>query len=203
MDFAEILQDLRDFFNALMGRQTRRKQRQQQLSNQHIQPPEFKGFQAPLKQWENSGNFSPGVPTDKRHPKGHDGVDLRAPLGSSLFPIAPGTVKSVYEDPKGGLAVVINHPNNISSYYAHLNSANVKAGDVVDYGTVIGTVGYSGNAHPSRGGGQPHVHLQVWENGALTNPGRFFPVKPYTPFDPGKETLMLSGVKPRPEPAVT
>lgn len=199
MDFAEILQLLRQLFSNIVGRKERREQRAEQTSTPTL--PAFKGFQSPLKSWENSGNFSPGVATDRRHKKGHDGLDMRAPLGTPVYPIAPGTIKQVYEDPVGGLAVVISHADGVSSYYAHLNSTNVKAGEIVDYNTIIGAVGWSGNAHPSRGGGMPHVHLQTWVNGALTNPGRFFPVKPYTPFDNNREILALPGVKPRPEQA--
>lgn len=194
-DFGSIIETLKSFFAGFLGRKERRNQRQESA-----QLPVFKGFQAPLKDWENSGNFSPGVATDPRHPRGHDGLDMRTSLGSALYPICPGTVQKAYTDPKGGLAIVIQHANNVSSYYAHCNSINVKPGDIVDYDTIIGTVGYSGNAHPSRGGGIPHCHLQIWQNGALTNPNKFFPVKAYKPFDPKKEQIALPGVKPIPEP---
>lgn len=196
MGFDEIINTLKELLSHFGLRKDRRMERT--VKDEEL--PEFKGWQAPLKQWENSGNYSPGVATDKRHPGGHNGIDMRAPLGSPIYPMAPGRVKSVYEDPKGGLAIVISHPQGVSSYSAHCNSVNVKPGDVVDYNTVVGAVGYSGNAHPSRGGGMPHIHLQTWLNGVLTNPSKFFLVKPYKPFDPNTEVLMLPGVKPRPEP---
>ena len=54
---------------------------------QSIDP--FKGPQAPIKShWETSGTFSLS-PTNSRHPKGHLGVDLRAPGGTSIYPFAP------------------------------------------------------------------------------------------------------------------
>lgn len=198
LGFDDILKTLHRLLDRFIS-----KKEDKNIKSKEVSLPLFKGFQSPLEQWENSGNFSPGIATDKRHPNGHDGLDMRAPIGTPIKSISPGVIRQVYNDPKGGLSIVIDHANGVSSYYAHCNSVNVKTNDIVDYNTIIGTVGFSGNAHPSRGGGVPHCHLQIWQNGSLMNPSKFFPVKPYKPFNPNKEQLMLAGVKPRKEPNIS
>jgi len=150
------------------------------------------GFQAPLKgEWRNSGNYSPGIATDKRHPTGHFGIDMRAPGGTAVYPMAPGTVTNVGLDPKGGNVVNIDHGNGIKTYYAHLGTIRVHKGDKVSNDTVIGTVGDTGNAK----GTTPHVHFQVWRDGQLQNPGNFFSVPKYTNLNLKVEKQWLPGAK--------
>lgn len=181
MSFAEILRSLKQLFDNLGFRKEKRDGRSVSLN--------FKGFQAPFRgALHNSGGFDP---TGKGNVgRVHQGVDLRAPGGIDVFPIAPGNVTKVYGDPKGGNAVVIDHANGFSSYYAHMGTVSVHAGDKVDYNTVIGTCGASGNAK-----GFPHVHLQVWHNGALIDPASVISMPSYKAFDPNKEKLWLPGAK--------
>lgn len=147
------------------------------------------GFQAPIKgSYFNSGNYSPNQGTDYRHPKGHQGVDLRAAGGTAVHPIAPGIVTYVGTDNKGGNVVNITHPQGVRAYYAHLGSVSVNKGDKVNYDTVIGTVGNSGNAKAT----WPHLHIQVWKNNQIQNPGSFFTVPPYTTPDVRAEKPWLS-----------
>jgi murein DD-endopeptidase MepM/ murein hydrolase activator NlpD len=175
MDFDEILSTIKGLFGNTTSRQDKREQRAPALNFK------FRGFQAPLKgALHNSGDFRGK----------HQGVDLRAPGGSPVFSIAPGTIKQVYADPKGGTAVVITHPNGYSSYYAHLGTVSVHVGDQVDYDTTIGTCGASGNAK-----GFPHVHFQTWHNGALIDPASIISMPTYTPYNPKKEQLWLPGAK--------
>lgn len=154
----------------------------------HAQAPSS-GFQAPLKgSYFNSGNYSPNQATDYRHPKGHQGVDLRASGGTSVYPIATGVVTYVGTDPKGGNVINITHPQGVRAYYAHLGTISVNKGDKVNTNTVIGTIGNSGNAKAT----WPHLHIQVWKNNQLQNPGSFFTVPPYTTPDIKKEVAWLS-----------
>lgn len=137
-------------------------------------------FQSPIKgTWKNSGDYSPGVATDPRHPTGHNGIDMRAPGGTAVYPMAPGTVTNVGVDPKGGNVINIDHGNGIKTYYAHLGTIRVNKGDHVTNDTVIATIGDTGNAK----GTWPHVHFQVWRSGQLQNPSAFFPVPKYTNVD--------------------
>lgn len=134
------------------------------------------GYQSPIKvSWTNLGDFSPNAATDKRHPTGHQGVDMQAPQGTSIYPLAPGIITRVDNTPKSGNCVNIEHDDGVTTFYAHCSSIKVKKGEKVDYDTVIATVGNTGNAK----GTSPHLHFQVWVNGQITNPGNFFTVPKY------------------------
>ena len=134
--------------------------------------PPFKGS------FYNIGNYSPGVATDKNHPRGHNGVDLYVSKdpGSPIYSIANGIVSQVADTPKGGINVTIKHPQGYSSYYAHLAKATVKQGQTVTNDTMIGTCGSTGNAM----GGTAHLHLEVSHQGSKINPGTLFAVPKYS-----------------------
>lgn len=148
------------------------------------------GFQSPIKgSWKNSGDYSPGVATDPRHPTGHNGIDMRAPGGSAVYPMGPGVVTNIGTDPKGGNVVNIDHGNGVKTYYAHLGTIKVHKGDQVTNDTVIATVGDTGNAK----GTWPHVHFQAWRGGQLQNPGNFFSVPKYESVNAKLEKQWLPG----------
>lgn len=136
------------------------------------------GYQAPLKgSWRSSGGFDP-VSMRPNGRKGHMGVDMRAPAGTPIYPMAPGVVTSVGTDPLGGNVVNVQHANGVRTYYAHLSTVKVQKGDKVDYNTVLGGVGQTGNAK----GTYPHCHFQVWKDNQIQDPAKFFTVPPYTPI---------------------
>ncbi|MDP1706257.1 MAG: M23 family metallopeptidase [bacterium] len=85
----------------------------------------------------------------------HNGVDLRAAVGVSVMAINAGRVlmadKYLYE---GGF-VILDHGNGIQSTYLHLSKVNVKEGQIVERGEIIGLSGSSGL---STG---PHLHFGV------------------------------------------
>lgn len=145
-------------------------------------------IQAPIKgTFYNSGNFSMSA-TDPRHPTGHLGVDMRTAAGTEVYPMAPGVVSNVGTNPKGGNVINIRHANGLRTYYAHLGSIRVHKGDKVNNNTIIGTVGNTGDAK----GTWPHLHFQVWQNGQIQNPARYFAVPAYTNVDKSKESWWAS-----------
>lgn len=147
------------------------------------------GFRAPIRgNFSNSGNFSPNKATDRRHPHGHQGVDLRAPGGTSIYPIATGIVTNVGLDPRGGNIVNVLHANGVRSYYAHLGTIRVQKGDRVNFNTVLGTIGNSGNASET----WPHLHLQIWKNNQLQNPAQYFNIPEFTSVNTSSERPWLS-----------
>ena len=77
-------------------------------------------------------------------------------LGAPVVAAAAGVVTTAYTTPKGGygLWVVVDHGNGESSLYAHLASVTVAVGQRVDQGTMIGTVGDTGNSRGS------HLHFE-------------------------------------------
>lgn len=112
------------------------------------------------------GTFIPGQYINDRHPNGHNGVDLKAPDGSPIYPIASGEVVAVGESPKGGNYVKTSHEDGIVIvYYAHLKTINVNIGDKVTKNSIIGTMGDSGNAK-----GNSHLHYEISINGKKVDP---------------------------------
>lgn len=97
----------------------------------------------------------------------HLGTDLKAPAGTPVYPIAPGEVVDTKPNLKGGNICKVAHENGkVISYYAHLQEVRVQQGQQVDFSTVLGTVGVSGNAKHAGA----HLHFQVKVNGADVDP---------------------------------
>jgi murein DD-endopeptidase MepM/ murein hydrolase activator NlpD len=95
----------------------------------------------------------------------HPGVDLGGPVGTSIKPIMPGVVAYAGWDNSGyGNLVILNHQNNIQSYYAHLSKIEVKTGETVNMNTEVGKMGETGHATG------PHLHLEIHQNGVPLNP---------------------------------
>ena len=92
----------------------------------------------------------------------HNGVDFRASIGTPIKSALDGIVKGFgnTDEQKGcysyGKWILIEHPNGLSTLYAHLSLIKVSTGQNVKTGQVIG---YSGNTGYSTG---PHLHLTVY-----------------------------------------
>jgi peptidoglycan LD-endopeptidase LytH len=100
----------------------------------------------------------------------HEGIDIFAPRGTPVTSTTRGIILTVGQGNLGGNFVRIYGPGGHSHYYAHLDRfADVREGDVVEPGTVIGFVGDSGNAR----GGAPHLHYGIYTAGGATNPYPF------------------------------
>lgn len=113
------------------------------------------------------GTFIPGQYINDTHPQGHEGVDLKAVRGTPVYPIGPGTVTEVKDTPKGGKTCKVSHENgNVISYYAHMDSVGVSAGQQVGPNSALGSVGDSGNAK----GRGTHLHFEVAVDGSKINP---------------------------------
>lgn len=97
----------------------------------------------------------------------HTGLDLATSLGTPIYPVAAGTVITATYNGSYGNMIAIDHGDGIQSWYAHCNSLNVSVGQTVDTGTMIATVGSTGN---STG---PHLHLEIRINGSPVNPQNY------------------------------
>ncbi len=101
----------------------------------------------------------------------HTGIDIANPYGKIGDPVTPamkGKVTYAGEIFWGfGRHIIIDHGDNISTIYGHLDQIYVKAGDEVEPGKVIGTEGSTGW---STG---PHLHFQVNVFGIPVNPRVF------------------------------
>lgn len=88
----------------------------------------------------------------------HSGTDLAAPMGTPVLAAYDGKVTTANYLGGYGLTVILEHDNGTrETLYAHLADVFVKPGDNVPQGSVIGTVGSTGN---STG---PHLHFELRE----------------------------------------
>ncbi len=101
--------------------------------------------------------------------KMHTGMDFTAPTGTDVFATGDGVVVRVEQSQRGyGNVVQIDHGFGFKTLYAHLSSFSVKMGQHVKRGDVVGKVGNSGMSMA------PHLHYEVWKNGAPINPINFY-----------------------------
>jgi murein DD-endopeptidase MepM/ murein hydrolase activator NlpD len=101
----------------------------------------------------------------------HTGVDIAAPLGTPVMAAADGLIVAVGHTNIGyGNYVVIAHGGGIATLYGHLLQTNVKSGDRVVRGQVIGLEGSTGL---STG---PHVHFELRVNDQVVDPMPYLPV---------------------------
>jgi murein DD-endopeptidase MepM/ murein hydrolase activator NlpD len=100
-------------------------------------------------------------------PAMHTGLDFRAATGDPVRATANGKVVSSGWAGGYGRMVEIDHGNGLSTRYGHLSEINVKVGDSVRIGQVIGTVGSTGR---STG---PHLHYETRIDGEAVDPQKF------------------------------
>ena len=101
----------------------------------------------------------------------HTGIDIAAPLGTTVMAAADGVVVAVGHTTIGyGNYVVIAHGGGIATLYGHLLDTSVKVGDRVVRGQMIGLEGSTGL---STG---PHVHFELRVNDQVIDPMPYLPV---------------------------
>lgn len=96
----------------------------------------------------------------------HKGTDYAAPLGTPILATADGTVEESTRRGGNGKYVKIRHNGTYSTQYLHMKAQNVKKGQFVRQGDVIGWIGMTGNT------GGPHVCYRFWKNGRQVDPLR-------------------------------
>ena len=104
--------------------------------------------------------------------KMHWGMDFTAPIGTPIFATGNGTVTETSGSKTSrsdfGLCVVINHGFGYQTLYGHMSGFNVKEGQKVKRGDIIGYVGSSGASTA------PHVHYEVHKDGQRVNPSFYY-----------------------------
>jgi murein DD-endopeptidase MepM/ murein hydrolase activator NlpD len=96
--------------------------------------------------------------------KAHLGVDYAAPTGAAVRTVGQGFVESAGYQNGFGNVVFIKHPQGPLTVYAHLSRIDVKKGQAVSQGEVIGAVGATGWATG------PHLHFEFRLNGQHQDP---------------------------------
>jgi murein DD-endopeptidase MepM/ murein hydrolase activator NlpD len=110
-----------------------------------------------------------GVRTDPflGRPAMHTGLDFRASMGDPVRATANGKVATAGWAGGYGRMVEIDHGNGLSTRYGHLSEIDVKVGDAIMIGQVVGLVGSTGR---STG---PHLHYETRIDGEAVDPQKF------------------------------
>jgi murein DD-endopeptidase MepM/ murein hydrolase activator NlpD len=113
----------------------------------------------------------------------HTGVDIQAPMGTSVRAAADGIVYAAEYASAYGKLVVLDHGNGMRTWYAHLSAFNVIPGQEIRRGEVIAFSGATGRVTA------PHLHFEVRLGSSPVNPHPYLtrsamllPVKPDLPF---------------------
>ena len=108
-----------------------------------------KGYVVPLK------NYTISSPFGTRGGEFHRGLDLAAPQGEPIYASKAGTVVKAEFHPSWGNVVAIEHEDGTTALYAHQQEYQVKVGDKVKQGQIIGYVGSTGNSTGN------HLHFEL------------------------------------------
>ena len=92
----------------------------------------------------------------------NNGFDITAPKGSQIKAVFNGTVKQVFVMPGYNQCVLVQHGKNYFTFYCKLGSVNVKAGDKVTTGQVLGTM--------ETQSGNNQIHFELWKDSKPQNP---------------------------------
>ena len=92
----------------------------------------------------------------------NNGLDITAPKGSQIKAVFNGTVKQVFVMPGYNQCVLVQHGKNYFTFYCKLGSVNVKAGDKVTTGQVLGTM--------ETQSGNNQIHFELWKDSKPQNP---------------------------------
>ena len=94
----------------------------------------------------------------------HPGLDISADTGDPVYATAAGTITTAALAGNYGNLVVIDHGYGIETRYGHLSAFQVREGQAVKRGDLVGLVGATGRATSS------HLHYEVRANGRILNP---------------------------------
>ena len=99
----------------------------------------------------------------------HKGMDFSAPTGTPIYATSDGRVTRVDGRAPGyGKHIRIDHGFGYVTLYAHLSKYNVRRGQEVKRGDVIGFVGNTGRSVA------PHLHYEIRKDGVPVNPINFY-----------------------------
>jgi hypothetical protein len=120
----------------------------------------------------DSGRFGLRRMINKQKRNPHSGMDIAARMGKPVKAAAAGRIIHTGNFFFSGNVIYIDHGNGVITMYAHLSKINVKPGQYVKQGQIIGKVGKSGRATG------PHLHWSVYLNQNAVDPALFINLKP-------------------------
>lgn len=123
----------------------------------------------PIEKISVSSNFGYRINPITKKRQFHKGLDLPTPRRTPVYATANGVVEYVQSQDKGayGRVIRLDHSYGFQTVFAHLRKTNVKVGDVIKKGQLIGL---SGNSGRSSG---PHLHYEVRYANKVLNPKNF------------------------------
>lgn len=98
----------------------------------------------------------------------HTGIDFVIEEGSPVYATATGTIEKAETEGTDGLFIVVDHGFNYKSIYSHLSSSEVKEGDQIKRGEVLGFTGNSGRSLA------PHLHYEVRFKDEAVDPVNYY-----------------------------
>ena len=111
-----------------------------------------------------TGTFGGRSDPFTNEPAFHQGLDISTDKGQPVFATADGEVELASYNGDYGNLIQIKHGFGLTTRYGHLSAFNVKPGQHVSRGDIIGYVGSTGRATGA------HVHYEILANGKLLNP---------------------------------
>ena len=98
----------------------------------------------------------------------HTGIDIKADKTTVVKSAEAGTVKTIKNDPRYGLTIIIEHENGFQTVYSNLlTSEFVVEGEKVEKGQSLGTVG---NTAAFEVADEPHLHFEILKDSAQVDP---------------------------------
>jgi len=119
--------------------------------------------------------------SDARGSRSHEALDIIAPRGTAVVAVEDGRIEKLFTSKAGGLTIYQFDPTEtFAYYYAHLDryADELREGQVVKRGDVIGAVGSTGNAAPDA----PHLHFAIFRLTAERRWWKGDPINPYLVF---------------------
>jgi murein DD-endopeptidase MepM/ murein hydrolase activator NlpD len=116
---------------------------------------------------DTSSNFGVRIDPFLNRPAMHTGIDFRGNTGEPVRATASGTVTAAGWSGGYGRMVEIEHAHGVSTRYGHLSEIDVKVGQSIKIGQVVGRLGSTGR---STG---PHLHYETRIDGEAVDPDKF------------------------------
>lgn len=100
--------------------------------------------------------------------RSHNGIDIKAAVGTKIKAPLDGTIKEVYEDELWGIVIIISHGDGLESKLANLGTKEmVKVGVKVNKGDLISTIGNTAGIEMAL---DSHLHYELTKNGKMIDP---------------------------------